>query len=299
MKPVSLDEIAQLEDYGRLRPEYRRAVIAHKRRRRASVGEKVTLLFEDHETLRFQVHEMIWVEHISDPRKIQREIDVYNELMPGENELSATLFIEITDAPEIRPELDRLVGIDEHVSLVLGEGEGEESIPARFDAKQIEADRISAVQYLRFRFSEPQAQRFCDPGLRARIRIDHPNYRREDEIPEAVRASLIGSLQRDPPPLLSVADLAAARGEDEVLFETGRVRAIRLAQPDVAGEVVVEATSNDASLLQAEPALLLDMLEAVKRVAAEIVARHGACRIRIDVGAGEDPPRWHLHPRAS
>ncbi len=299
MKPVTLDEITQVEDYGRLRPEFRRAVIVHKRRRRVSVGEKVTLLFEDHETLRFQVHEMVWVERISDPRKIQREIDVYNELMPGENELSATLFIEITDAPEIRPELDRLVGIDEHVSLVLGEGEGEETIPACFDAKQIEEDRIAAVQYIRFAFSEAQARRFADSGLRARIRIDHPNYRREDEIPEAVRASLIGSLQRDPPPLLSVADLAADRVEDEVLFETGRVRAIRLAQPDAAGEIVVEATSDGASLLEAEPALLLEMLEAVKRVAAEIVARHGACRIRIDVGAGEDPPRWHLHPRAS
>jgi hypothetical protein len=164
---------------------------------------------------------------------------------------------------------------------------------------QFEADRIAAVQYIRFRFSEPQARRFCDPGLRARIRIDHPNYRREDEIPEAVRTSLIASLQRDPPPLLSVADLATDRLEDEVLFETGRVRAIRLAQPDSPGEVVVEAISSDASLLQAEPALLLEMLQAVKRVAAEIVERHGACRIRIDVGAGDDPTRWHLHPRAS
>jgi hypothetical protein len=299
VKPVTLDEIAPLEDYDRLRPEYRRAVIAYKRLRRASVGEKVTLLFEDHETLRFQVHEMIWVERISDPRKIQREIDVYNELMPGENELSATLFIEITDAPEIRSELDLLLGIDEHVSLVLGEGEGEESLHARFDANQIEEDRIAAVQYIRFAFSGPQALRFCDAGLRARIRIDHPNYRRDDEIPDAVRASLIGSLQRDPPPLLSAADLAADRLEDEVLFEDARVRAVRPARPEVPGEVIVEATADGAALLEAEPALLLEMFEAVKRIAAEIVTRYGACRIRIDVGAGEDRPRWHLHPPVS
>lgn len=299
MKPVTLDEIAQLETYDRLRPEYRRAVIAHKRRRRVSVGEKVTLLFEDHETLLFQVHEMIWVERISDPRKIQREIDVYNELMPGENELSATLFIEITDVPEIRPELDRLIGIDEHVSLLLGEGESEESIRARFDAKQIEEDRIAAVQYVRFPFSEAQAQRFSDPDLRARIRIDHPNYRREDEIPEAGRSSLIESLRRDPPPLLSVEELSALQPRDELLFETGRVRAIHPARPDAAGEVVVEATPEGATLLAAEPALLLEMLEAVKRVAAEIVAQHGGCRIRIDVGAGQQRPRWHLHPHAS
>lgn len=299
MKPVTLDEIAQLEEYDRLRPEYRRAVIAHKRRRRVSIGEKVTLLFEDRETLRFQVHEMIWVEHISDPRKIQREIDVYNELMPGENELSATLFIEITDAPEIRPELDRLVGIDEHVSLVLGEADAAESVHARFDAKQIEEDRIAAVQYIRFAFSEDQAQRFSDPRVRSRLRIDHPSYGREDEIPEAVRSSLIESLRRDPPPLLSAEELSLDRERNEVLFETGRVRAIRPSRPEAAGEVVVEAVAGNASLLEAEPALLLEMLEAVQRAAAEIVARHGGCGIRIDVGAGHERPRWRLHPRSS
>jgi len=143
VRPLTLDEIADLDTYERLRPRFHERVVALKRDRRVPVGERVTAVFENRETLRFQVQEMCRVERIADPRKVQQELDVYNELVPGENELSATLFIEITDLESIKPELDRLVGLDEHVSLWIGD----ERIPASFDPKQMEEDRISAVQY--------------------------------------------------------------------------------------------------------------------------------------------------------
>ena len=180
----------------------RDAIIAYKRGRRMALGDRATLLFEDRETLRFQVQEMVWVERIGEPEKIQNEIDVYNELMPGDRELSATLFIEITDLAEIRPELERLTGLDKHVALSLEARGDSEAIPARFDAKQFEPNRISAVQYIRFSLSDSQAERFVDLGVRAAIRIDHPQYRHEIEIPPLVRASLISTLHGDPKPLL-------------------------------------------------------------------------------------------------
>jgi hypothetical protein len=111
MRPLQRDEIVDRERYEALRSGYREAVITHKRHRRMAVGDRVTLVFEDRETLRFQVQEMLWVERISEPEKIQHELDVYNELMPADRELSATLFLEITDPGAVRPELDRLVGI--------------------------------------------------------------------------------------------------------------------------------------------------------------------------------------------
>jgi hypothetical protein len=135
------------------------------------------------------------VERIDDPGAVQRELDVYNELMPGEGELSATLFIEIPELSRIKEELDRLVGIDEHVSLVLGD----EAVPARFDPKQREADRISAVQYIRFALGPEQRARFADPAVPARLRIDHPAYRHEAPLPPAVRASLAADLRGDCP----------------------------------------------------------------------------------------------------
>ncbi|MEE8508724.1 MAG: DUF3501 family protein, partial [Myxococcota bacterium] len=212
MRPLSLEEIVARDRYAALRPAYRDAIIDHKRNRRLAVGERVTLLFEDRETLRFQVQEMVWVEGIEEPEKIQREIDVYNELMPGDRELSATLFIEITDLAEIRPELERLVGLNEHVALSLGTGRDAEAIPARFDAMQLEQDRISAVQYIRFGLSDSQADRFADLGVRAAIRIDHPQYRHETVIPTPVRASLVSTLSCDPESLVPAEAMSESAG---------------------------------------------------------------------------------------
>ena len=105
MKPLTLDEIVGLERYAAIRDPYRERVIAYKKDRRLGVGDEITLLFEDRETLRFQVQEMLWVERIVDPEKVQHELDVYNGLLPGPGELSATLFIEITEPGRIRPAL--------------------------------------------------------------------------------------------------------------------------------------------------------------------------------------------------
>ena len=88
MRPLRLEEIADRETYAGLRDDYRRRVIEHKRARRLAVGERVSLLFEDRETLRFQVQEMLFVERISDPERVQDELDVYNELVPGADELA-------------------------------------------------------------------------------------------------------------------------------------------------------------------------------------------------------------------
>jgi hypothetical protein len=208
LRPLGRDEIVPLERYAPLRDAYRERVIAYKRMRRVALGEQATLLFEDRETLRFQVQEMLWVERIADPEKVQAELDVYNELMPGAGELSATLFLEIVEASEIRPTLERLVGLDRHVWLMFGEGAGETPFQADFDRRQMEDQRISAVQYLRFRLGEAGSRRLADSSLRARIRADHPAYRREEEIPPVVRESLVATLAREPAALLRPPDRA-------------------------------------------------------------------------------------------
>ena len=212
MRPLGAAEILDLERYAGVRPDYRAQVIAYKRGRRMAVGENVSLVFEDRETLRFQVQEMLWVERVTEPAKIQAELDVYNELMPGAGELSATLFLEIVEASEIRPTLERLVGLDRHVELVLGEGEGEGEgetlFHARFDRRQFDEQRVSAVQYIRFPLGADGTRRLADSSLRARLRVDHPHYRREEEIPPAVRESLVASLAREPAALLRPPDRA-------------------------------------------------------------------------------------------
>jgi len=296
LRPLARDEIVPLEAYGDLRAAYRGAVIDHKRRRRMSVGPSVTLVFEDRETLRFQVQEMLWVERITDPQGVQNELDVYNELLPGPAELSATLFVEITEAGAIRAELDRLVGIDEHVALVLGEGDEATATPARFDPKQMEEDRISAVQYIRFRMDDAAAARFADPEVPAAVRIAHPAYRHEAAIPAEVRENLIAGLHRDPPTLLPDAPAdPATPAPSPVLFETGRVRACLPERPLHPGHVVVEPCDATADLA-GDDALADELFAAVRRVAVLAIERFGGCRVQADLAAGA-PVRWHVLPR--
>jgi len=295
MRPLAREEIVPLAAYADVRDAFRRAVIAHKRARRVSVGPNVTLVFEDRETLRFQVQEMLFVERIDEPERVQHELDVYNELMPGARELSATLFVEITEPGRIRAELDRLVGIDEHLALVLDAGAAERALPARFDAKQLEEDRISAVQYIRFALDEDAAAALAEPGRYVGIRISHPNYGHEAALPPAVRESLAAGLRADPPSLVPpLPDKPAA--EPEVLYSGGGVRVVRPVHPQLPGHLVVESNAPLTSAAEIDAELWNALSEAVRRTASEAAKRHGGCRVVADFAPGA-PLRWHILPR--
>jgi hypothetical protein len=94
----------------------------------------------------------------------------------------------------IRETFDRLIGIDEHVHLDVGKA----SVRARFDPKQFEADRIAAVQFVRFALGPELAARFQDPAVPARLRVDHPNLKAEAAIQGETRAALARDLSSHP-----------------------------------------------------------------------------------------------------
>jgi len=293
---IALGDILELDRYEGVRAEYRTRVLAHKRDRRVAVGEKVTMLFEDRETVRYQIQEMVRVERIRDPEKIQDEIDAYGDLIPEPDELSATLFIEIPELSEVKPELDRLVGIDESVSIAIGGSEAEDCVRGRFDERQLDEDRISAVHYVRFPFTAGQKERFAS-GESLRVRIDHANYRAEVEIGAVTRASLRRDLCGETPVLLDPAAVPTVPIR-ELLLETEKVRAFRLARPLAAEHVIVEPVETSVSLLGADAELLAELMAVVQRFGREITARAGGCRVTTRV-AGEGSPsggglQWHV-----
>jgi len=191
MRGVLREEVLDLTGYERIREAFLARTIELKRPRRISVGDRLTFIFENRDTVLFQIQEMLRAERTVKEEKINDEIAVYNELVPGAHELSATLMIEIPEMKQVRTELDRLIGIDEHVFLDVGE----RSVRANFDAKQFEHDRISAVQYVRFRLGLELACKFCDPTVTVRLRVEHPNYREATELTGAARETLIGDLE--------------------------------------------------------------------------------------------------------
>jgi len=191
MRGVRRDEILDLTGYERIREAFLAKTIELKRPRRISLGDRLTFIFENRDTMIFQIQEMLRAERAVKEERIEEEIAVYNELVPGENELSATLMIEIPEMSQIRSELQRLVGIDEQVFLEVGG----RRVGATFDPKQFEADRISAVQYVRFPLGPELACKFCDRSVPVRLCVEHPNYRVALELTPESRDSLIRDLQ--------------------------------------------------------------------------------------------------------
>jgi hypothetical protein len=193
MRKLEPSEILDLTAYERIRPRFVEEMIEHKRPRRVHVGDALCFVFEDRRTVLFQIQEMTRAERTVDPKAIAEEVAVYNELVPDDDALSATLMIEIPDRTRIRDELDRLIGIDEHVLLDVGG----ETVRAGFDPKQFEEERISAVQYVRFPLGPALAARFRDPSVPVVLRVDHPNYRDETRIEGGTRRALARDLEPD------------------------------------------------------------------------------------------------------
>jgi hypothetical protein len=191
MRLVALEDITGLSRYETVRDDFRRRIIELKRRRRIAVGDRVTFVFENFDTVLFQIQEMLRAEGITDIDRVREEIAVYNELIPARGELSSTMLIEITEQARIRPELQRLLGIDHCVMLEVGE----RRIPGLFEAGRSKEDKLSAVQYVRFQLDEAARRDFTATEVPARLVIEHPNYRASAPIEGAARRSLAEDLE--------------------------------------------------------------------------------------------------------
>jgi hypothetical protein len=189
---LALSDVLDPAAYAQARPRLLREILEVKAVRRLAVGPVLTLLFENRATCLWQVQEMCRVEHITDPKAVQHELDTYNELLPRRDSLSATLLVEVTDPDERAATLRRLVGLHEHVALKL-DGDG---IRARFDANQFEEARISSVQFVRFPITEAQIRALGDLARPAEIVVDHPAYAAVVALPLTLRAALVEDLPR-------------------------------------------------------------------------------------------------------
>src|SRR5262245_13762439 len=188
MNKVVLSEILDIAQYEKTRDAFRRRIIELKKNRRVPVGQMVTFVFENHDTVLFQIQEMMRAERIVNDEAIQHEIDTYNQSLPGENELAATMLIELPDASRIRDEITKFHGVNTGEATYIQIGGAR--APGVFDSGQSDERRISAVQYVRFRFNGAQREAFATGANPAWMVIDHPNYRHEALIAGAVREEL-------------------------------------------------------------------------------------------------------------
>jgi len=191
MKKVTLDEIIGLDRYEQMRSEFRRRIIELKKNRRVAVGDRVTFVFENYDTMLFQIQEMLRAEQIVDLDRVRDEVAVYNALIPEPGELSATMLIEITEANRLREDLVNLIGIDEATHLEIGK---QITVRGQFEPGRSKEDKLSAVQYVRFAIDAAARSVFIGSPEPVRLVIDHRNYRHTAAIHGGVRDALARDL---------------------------------------------------------------------------------------------------------
>lgn len=147
MRQVQRSEIVDYMTYNDRRPEVRARALAAKRARRVVVADCLTFLFENHDTVRYQIQEMMRVEHIVREADVVHEIDTYNALLGRGGELGATVMIGIDDPAERDAKLSRWLALPQHLYLKLADGS---LVRAQWDARQVSERRLSSVQYLKF-----------------------------------------------------------------------------------------------------------------------------------------------------
>jgi hypothetical protein len=198
--PLTLADVLDLRAYERVREDYRARIIARKVDRRVGLGPVMTLVFECFDTVRFQVQEMARAEKIISDEAIQVELDVYNRLLPGKGELSATLFIELTSDDALQEWLPRLVGIERQLGFSL-DGEVVASVPEAAHAAALTRETVTpAVHYVRFGFTESQVAAFAGAEEIALV-ATHPAYETRTALSPAVRRELLGDLHGTTKPL--------------------------------------------------------------------------------------------------
>lgn len=193
MNALVSSDILPYAEYERQREGYRARIIELKKRRRISVGPLMTLVFENRETLLFQIQEMVRVEQIFDPAKVQEELDVYNALLPGPGELSATLLIEITDEARMKEWLDTFMGLDHGQKVAITVGG--ERLYAEFEGGHSHETKISAVHFVRFQVPPSIKELLADLRVPVTLSVHHNGYREDVPVPGSMREEWLRDLE--------------------------------------------------------------------------------------------------------
>ena len=168
------EDLFSLEEYAEQRSNIRKNVMNVKKLREVNLGEHIRLLFENHQTVQYQVQEMLRIEKIFEAAGIQDELDVYNPLIPDGSNLKATMMIEYTDVVERTKALSNLIGIEKSIYFQVGNHQNVYAI-CNEDLERETDEKTSSVHFMRFEFEQTMIADFCK-GINVKIGVSHPNY---------------------------------------------------------------------------------------------------------------------------
>src|SRR5579863_4405449 len=187
MQPIQRNEILPIGDYEAIRPRFRARVIDEKRPRRVQIGEHLSAVFENRDSVLLQIQEMLRTERITSEPAIRHEIETYNALVPAPSELSLTLFVEIADKETRDRRLVELAGLADHVAI---EVDGA-AYRAKHDPRAGEEEgRTTAVHYLKVPLPPAAALALAGRRTTAAIVVDHPSLTARAELGLATLAKI-------------------------------------------------------------------------------------------------------------
>lgn len=189
---LTRQNLCNLETYAEMRTAFRAKVMAHKKLRLVALGAHASIHFEDQLTMHYQVQEMLRLERIFEPERIQEELDVYNPLIPDGSNWKATLMFEYPDAEERKAALAGLVGVEKATYVQVAEFARVTPF-ANEDLDRTTAAKTSAVHFLRFELT-PEMAAAAKGGAPIRVGVDHPHYKAETTVSKATRESLAADL---------------------------------------------------------------------------------------------------------
>ena len=190
---INRDSLLTLEAYAKIRKTARAESIAHRKLRSLQLGEHMTLQFEDEQTIRRQIQEMLHIEKIFDEEGIQSEIEAYAPLVPDGTNWKATMLIEYPDPHERKRELARLIGVEDRMFVEV-EGHARVYAIADEDLDRENEEKTSSVHFVRFEL--PQSARDAvRAGAQVKLGCDHTNYPAHIDIAPDTLASLAGDLR--------------------------------------------------------------------------------------------------------
>ena len=174
MQKLTKNSLWTLEHYARVRDKFRKEMIEHKKSRMVSLGENLTLHFEDAQTIKYQVQEILRIEKTFEEEGIVDELEAYNPLIPDGTNFKCTMMIEFSDESVRKEKLKSLKGIEDKV-WVRVEGRDKVWAIADEDLARENDEKTSAVHFLRFELDEDMIKSL-HYGVGMSIGVDHTQY---------------------------------------------------------------------------------------------------------------------------
>ena len=187
-REILKEDIMPLDVYIKNRKELRKNIVNFKKDRRIALGPYATFYFESYETMLAQVQEMLYIEKGGD-EQLKDELTAYNPLIPNGKELTATLMFEIDNPVSRAAFLSKVGGIEEKAYIKIG-GQLIKAIPEEDVDRTSSEGKASSVQFIHFKFSDEQIQKFKSESVEIEIGMDHKEYSHTTKLSSANLSSL-------------------------------------------------------------------------------------------------------------